>query len=251
MPRPRQVLEHRHAPDVPVGQQAPGAYRQKNLRKATAWRNIHPARRARSRAARPALRTNTAKRIGDACARAFFPGHELDEQLSHRGEKYNRRMKSLWNDADAAQFEGAARAARVHLAPAGPGPVARPARRRQHLGQDRASRTSSARRKTSSTSKAAAGTWRRSSRPASRRCRLQHVLRSPRSKRCPDPQMVERAAHAHAARRRRRRRRSRPSCTPSCRTSSSTTRTPTRCWRSPTRRTASSACARSMATRPW
>ena len=47
------------------------------------------------------------KRIGEACARA---SSQLKSSMSGsvfiRREKYNRRMKSRWSDAEAAQFTG-------------------------------------------------------------------------------------------------------------------------------------------------
>src|SRR5512134_128474 len=52
-------------------------------------------------------RTNTSKRIGEASSRARSHGSSsMSSSVSIPGEKYNRRMKSLWSDAEAAQFSG-------------------------------------------------------------------------------------------------------------------------------------------------
>ena len=78
-------------------------------------------------------------------------------------------MKSLWNDDDAARFEGRSRPAGLHLAPARAGPdlvlhgggnTSVKIREPDLFGETR----------TCCTSRAAAGTWRRSRRRASRRC---------------------------------------------------------------------------------
>src|SRR5687767_13489059 len=55
----------------------------------------------------PCSSTNTAKRIGAACVRAR--SHVISSTslpVCRMREKYNRGMKSLWSDAEAAQFKG-------------------------------------------------------------------------------------------------------------------------------------------------
>ena len=138
--------------------------------------------------------------------------------------------------------------ARLHLAAARPRPVARPARRRQHLGQARAT-TSSARRRHPLREGQRLGPGDDRGRGLRAGARSTHVraardagARSPTRRWCT-------SCGTRSLDPARPRRRSRRSCTRSCPTGSSTTRTPTRCSRSSTRPTARSASARSTATR--
>ena len=67
--------------------------------------------------------------------RARAPSPRSSAQFARIARKYNRRMKSLWNDAEARAVRRPARPARLYLAPARARQVAGAARRRQHLGQ--------------------------------------------------------------------------------------------------------------------
>src|SRR5688572_15595066 len=51
----------------------------------------------------PCSPTNTTVRIGSACARAF--SHDISS-IRSIARKYNRRVKSLWSESEAAQFSG-------------------------------------------------------------------------------------------------------------------------------------------------
>ena len=99
-------------------------------------------------------------------------------------------MKSLWSDAEAAQFTGPL-GPRVYTSRLlGARQVAGAARRRQYLGQ--AAREGPVRRgaATSSTSRAAAGTWRRSSADGFAPLPLAYMQQLPRLPALSDPQMV-------------------------------------------------------------
>src|SRR5437762_4008256 len=55
----------------------------------------------------PSSSTNTVKRIGAACSRARSHGRSsMRSSFSILVQKYNCAMKSLWSDAEAAQFSG-------------------------------------------------------------------------------------------------------------------------------------------------
>src|SRR2546426_9765991 len=55
----------------------------------------------------PCSSTNTVKRMGAACSRAFSQGRSsMTSSFSIVTRKYNCLMKSLWSDAEAAQFAG-------------------------------------------------------------------------------------------------------------------------------------------------
>ena len=100
-------------------------------------------------------------------------------------------MQSQWNDAEAAAYRGAA--GRSGSTPrACSGATTRWCCTAAATPRSRsASPTSSATRRTSCTSRAAAGTWRRSRRRASRRCGSSASLRLATLERLSDPQMVQ------------------------------------------------------------
>ncbi len=96
------LLEHRHAPDMAVGQQAPGGDDHARV----------PGQRVKARGvlvveldvARHALLLDEhgeADRLGVRARLA--PGEQFNPW---HVQKYNSRMKSLWSDAEAAQFAG-------------------------------------------------------------------------------------------------------------------------------------------------
>ena len=100
-------------------------------------------------------------------------------------------------------------------------------------------------------SRAAAGTWARSSRRACRPCGWQPLLQAARAR-----QAVRRGhgrvpARATCSIRRRPTRRSRRCCTPSCRTNSSTTRTPTPSSRLVDQPDGEELCARGLRRPAW
>src|SRR6185295_6372061 len=61
------------------------------------------SRRARSRAARPALRRT---RCSGRAMLARLPGPSSSARFAAWREKYNPRMKSRWSDAEAAEYAG-------------------------------------------------------------------------------------------------------------------------------------------------
>ena len=110
---------------------------------------------------------NTRSRTGRASGRRFAPGRDPDRERRAAWRLYNPTDAELVEGRGGEAVQRRPGAARLYLAAARPRQVPGAARRRQHLGQDRARKTSSARRRPSSTSRAAAGTWRRSSRKVS------------------------------------------------------------------------------------
>src|SRR3954471_1419334 len=106
-PRPRQSFSTAMRPTCPSGSSRPVPSASR-FPKATAWSDFASISSSSISAGTRCSSTNTVKRIGAACARARFHGRSsIRRSLCTSRQKYNRPMKSLWSDAEAAQFTGA------------------------------------------------------------------------------------------------------------------------------------------------
>src|SRR3954464_10740581 len=105
-PRPRQSFSTAMRPTCPSGSSRPVPSASR-FPKATAWSDFASISSSSISAGTRCSSTNTVKRIGAACARARFHGRSsIRRSLCTSRKKYNRPMKSLWSDAEAAQFTG-------------------------------------------------------------------------------------------------------------------------------------------------
>src|SRR5688572_3061805 len=110
MPRPRHAFSTAMRPMWPSRRSRPVATAVVPMN-ATAWSDGSSMSSSSISRGTPCSSTNTAKRIGAAYARADSQGRSSMmsnsvRSFSIRGEKYNGAMKSLWSDAEAAQFTG-------------------------------------------------------------------------------------------------------------------------------------------------
>src|SRR6185503_9180149 len=106
MPRPRHCLSTAMRPICPSGSRR-AVPTGTSSSKATAWRDDASISSSSISRGTPCSSTNTAKRIGAACACASSHGRSsIRSPVLISREKYNCPMKSLWSDADAAQFTG-------------------------------------------------------------------------------------------------------------------------------------------------
>ncbi len=100
------AFQDRHAADVPVRQQPAGAHR--SLSQESDGVNALGVHVVQLDLGGHALLAHEHLEADRRSERArLVPAHELDEcRIFHQAEKYNPRMKSLWSDAEAAQFSG-------------------------------------------------------------------------------------------------------------------------------------------------